>query len=731
MDKALARNSVRLRAASYGARTIARWLSDQEGEDNKPYRPPAKPYAIHPWVRFVIDKVASSVSSVPFVVTTPDGDLIEQGPIQDMFVGLHGGLQTFLYEYVGQYELTGEAHIVFDLVDPGAGTVHVFGAVSMKALVSDDGLDLRGWEVLVPDRHGRIKRHVVAPDDVYSWIDVNLYPGTRFRGLSKIESLGLTLAEDQAAAKHNAVLLSRGGGMRGYLKTEGRLTEPQAEAAEKRFDSKYGGVANTGRVAVLGHGIDWKSIMQTNKELMVLDSRKLSKEAIFGVYNVPLSLGGETPKGAQSHEKDARETFYVNTIWPLVEQVGENLTQAFVSRISNIGQPSGSKSRSAHLRAARAKMGQNAVMIWGDMAQVPALRNWHWQQMKTLTAAVDVGIPLNEAIETMDLPFTPDKPWGDTWWVPTGKRPAELAMKEPELPPAPVAPIPPDEEENKAKAFAIKDAQEVSARWVASWGGLARKFEKSLRSFFFRQRSEMLQRIDESAPEGLKAGDVVTRDWLDDTLPDLVKENEVLIEVAEPPIRNGLNLGGAQIAAEVDGINPFEMEDAYQEFLPKRFEIIKGVNATTGERLAIQFRQATENGETLREIKQRVKNVFKEASDSRAMMIARTETAVSVNQGRKAGMKENGVQMKGWLDSKDEHTRETHLQAGIDYADGIALDLPFIVGGYPMDHPSDPSGPLSEVVNCRCALLPMEAGKAFAETVERCKGVGFVQWSEG
>lgn len=60
-----------------------------------------------------------------------------------------------------------------------------------------------------------------------------------------------------------------------------------------------------------------------------------------------------------------------------------------------------------------------------------------------------------------------------------------------------------------------------------------------------------------------------------------------------------------------------------------------------------------------------------------------------------------GVLLKRWNSEGDDRVRETHQFAN---RDELPLADPFIVGGFPMMFPADPTGPVHEIVNCRCDL---------------------------
>lgn len=67
---------------------------------------------------------------------------------------------------------------------------------------------------------------------------------------------------------------------------------------------------------------------------------------------------------------------------------------------------------------------------------------------------------------------------------------------------------------------------------------------------------------------------------------------------------------------------------------------------------------------------------------------------------------------KRWLSTDDDRTRLTHR-----VADGqmVPLASPFLVGGFPLQHPGDPEGPAHEVIQCRCSLQILDEGEVQEE----------------
>jgi hypothetical protein len=114
--------------------------------------------------------------------------------------------------------------------------------------------------------------------------------------------------------------------------------------------------------------------------------------------------------------------------------------------------------------------------------------------------------------------------------------------------------------------------------------------------------------------------------------------------------------------------------------------------------------EAIANGETMDEIKARIRKTFNEIGDTRVDMIARTETTVAYESARDLTFKEAGIEWTQWLtmaDGGERHPRYSGLHEQIR-----PIDEPFtLYGSLTMRFPGDPEGPAAEVINCRCIRI--------------------------
>ena len=139
------------------------------------------------------------------------------------------------------------------------------------------------------------------------------------------------------------------------------------------------------------------------------------------------------------------------------------------------------------------------------------------------------------------------------------------------------------------------------------------------------------------------------------------------------------------------------------------------LNQTTKKKLLKKLRETLAEGvemsmpELKKQLQKSANEVMEELSNTRAYLIARTETCASVNIGQVATYKATGIEKKEWISTLDNRTRDSHLRM-----DGMITDIDatFEVenenGGVDnMLYPSDPNGSAGNVCNCRCSVAPI------------------------
>lgn len=91
---------------------------------------------------------------------------------------------------------------------------------------------------------------------------------------------------------------------------------------------------------------------------------------------------------------------------------------------------------------------------------------------------------------------------------------------------------------------------------------------------------------------------------------------------------------------------------------------------------------------------------------TRARLIARTESTAVANYGALAALAAEGVTHKEWVATLDIRTRESHAEAN---GQVVRIDEEFRVGDEKLAFPGDPSATVGEVANCRCTMVGAKA----------------------
>lgn len=194
------------------------------------------------------------------------------------------------------------------------------------------------------------------------------------------------------------------------------------------------------------------------------------------------------------------------------------------------------------------------------------------------------------------------------------------------------------------------------------------------------------------------------------------------------------NTGKVMLGASFDVPNLF----AQQWFQDYELVFAQQINATSNEQLRQLLQAAMAEGLSIAETQRRIDALFRQWTTGdadpallawaiermpahRTEMIARTESMRGSNLGLFHIYQDWGIQRKTWLATHDARTREDHITAGRMYAEGgspgpIPFDQPFMVGGYRMMMPHDPSAPASQSVACRCVLAPV-VGQADVDAI--------------
>jgi HK97 family phage portal protein len=238
-------------------------------------------------------------------------------------------------------------------------------------------------------------------------------PSTPFWGTSPLQAIGRVVDSDTEAVRWNKVMLQNRGRPDGVFVIPGQVGRTQLDEARAIVTEQYGGSENRGVPFVFGSGMNYTPMSMTPAEMDWLESRKLTRQEICAVFGVPLPMVGIYDDATLANIDTARRIFWADTIIPFLDDVKESLNMSITP---HFGDPA-------------------KLQLRYDTSNVEALREdltAKIDQLKTLTS---VGVPLNVAIQRLDLGIDPVE-GGDVSLVPATMIPmADAGQSDPKAPP--------------------------------------------------------------------------------------------------------------------------------------------------------------------------------------------------------------------------------------------------------------------------------------------------------
>lgn len=239
----------------------------------------------------------------------------------------------------------------------------------------------------------------------------------------------------------------------------------------------------------------------------------------------------------------------------------------------------------------------------------------------------------------------------------------------------------------------------------------ARNFEATLKSIFERQKKEVIGNI-KSLGVGVTKDD---REQLMSGLFSVERWNKIISTECRPFIErmiiDGFDGGKGQMSAVGVSFNiPPKDAIRFLQTYTIRFsdKFASSVNLTTLDAIKFAIADGLEAGEGISGIKKRIFDVYSEADEKRASVIARTETKRALEAGHVASYEAAGVKQMEWLADDDAcefcaavngkivEVGSIFESGKLSGADGGIMSLDYGPVEYPPLHP-----------NCECALIPV------------------------
>ena len=226
---------------------------------NEPFN---DPYLCNAWINIAVNILIRNVARADFILER-EGIEITSGSLFDLFHRPNSQLSRFdlWKETAAWWFIEGEAFWWFGEDYSGGLPKQVYILNPRKLRLEGEGMELHNEFTNKKRRwfyHSGTELVPILSDELIHFRDFN--PWNSLRGINPLVSLSLEIEQDYFANKANSILLKNNAIPQGLLKTEQTLRPEEADALERRWESKYGQVKAGRKIAVLGKGTSFEAL---------------------------------------------------------------------------------------------------------------------------------------------------------------------------------------------------------------------------------------------------------------------------------------------------------------------------------------------------------------------------------------------------------------------------------------------------------------------------------------
>lgn len=561
------------------------------------------------------------------------------------------------------------------------------------------------------------------------------HPTNDFYGMSPLEAGMLSVDQSNAGQRWNLALLQHSANPSGVLQIKstdanprGELTNEQYARIKAEFSESYNGSRNAGKPILLEGGLNWTAMMLSPKDMDFLNLKNVTAIDIANLFGVPgelLGLGTKT----YANYAEARLAFYEETVLPTMDslkcEINRNITPSFGE-----GQELDYDRDDIEALAYRRAQKYTSLATVNFLTQNEKREQCGFEQMDGQDVFV-IGVQVidpnapepdpnaipdpNDAQGDEVDPNDSDTDPNDPDYV-APKKPGKVPLK-PGKPP--VKPPAKADDSLGWKSINLLNRNEKQTAWRqqnARRKRLTANFERDLKTDFHEMGKLAADASKVSGDTQVKVYAVIHA--IDNFMPTIKRTIERNIKYALDDFGKMILEEAKSIEGVIEVKASRKFESFVKDFTERRSGAavtqIAGTTHKQARRIISEWTaEAVTSGDSNSDLAGYLQMEMDGLSDSRATLIARTETAIASNNGALGAAKSleiPGLQ-KEWVSAEDDRVRDGGKNGdGADHVDAdgqiVSVDDKFSVPpGDDMDCPGDVSAPADQVCNCRCVQV--------------------------
>lgn len=286
--------------------------------------------AVHMVVSFLAENIASLGVHLFRRVGDTERERVTDHPVAQMFASPSKSLRVTRYSLmrgmVSDLAIYDRAAALKVMADDGS--LSLVRLPAAKIVPSEDD-----WLTPKSFKYTTTSGVMELPADQVVYIH-GYNPDSLIDGISPIESLRVSLAEDYNATTARSQMLKNGARVSGYL--ERPASAPWSAEARERFAAAWkrqyaGNGPESGGTPILEDGMTFKPATQTSKDLEYIGARKLTTLEVAQAYHVPPPMLGILDQATFSNITEQHKMLYADTLGPWLVWLKEELEMQVLS----------------------------------------------------------------------------------------------------------------------------------------------------------------------------------------------------------------------------------------------------------------------------------------------------------------------------------------------------------------------------------------------------------------
>ena len=278
-----------------------------------------------------IDAIATSVSEVPFGLYKKKGndewEQIFKHPVLDL-LNKPNALQTatdFIYLMSTHIDTNGQA-----IIYPVRSAIGSRGLVEMQLLNPNGITTLTKKESPIIEVLGYkyVKdglSYTFSKDELINVLRPN--PFVQHLGISTIQMARYDATNELNSIQMNNAFYEHGASPSGILGTEQSIGQEEFDKLKARVKTQYEGKANAFKIMFLTHGLTYKPLSPTQRDMQYVEQRKLNRDQILSIFKVPKSIVAVSDSVNKATADAENQSFAKVVLKPRLELIFDKLNR--------------------------------------------------------------------------------------------------------------------------------------------------------------------------------------------------------------------------------------------------------------------------------------------------------------------------------------------------------------------------------------------------------------------